>query len=231
VTALYHEAVSRLPGRGLEAAARGLLECLRTASARIQTLAQSRPALRGMGTTATVCTIAGQRLIVAHVGDSRAYLFRAGQLVKLTRDQTLTTLLIERGQLMPEQADDFEFGHVILQALGSAEGIEVDLGALGVSRGDVLLLCSDGLYGCVEHGLIGQALASGKSSAAIADELLTLALEAGAPDNVSLVLARLGGDLPERADAAPILQKLALSPEPVPGAFSRQSTSSSPRIT
>ena len=92
-----------------------------------------------MGTTATVCTFAGDALLIAQVGDSRAYLFRNGRLSQLTRDQTLKNLLVERGQLTPEEAGEFQHTNIILQALGHHGGVEVDLGWVGVSRGDVLL--------------------------------------------------------------------------------------------
>jgi len=200
VTELYRVALGRLPGRSLEAVASGLFDCVNETSRRIEQLAREQPALRGMGTTATVCTVAGDSLIVAHVGDCRAYLLRSGELFRLTRDQTLMALLLERGQLKPEEAQHFEYAHVILQALGSAQGIEMDLGTLPLGRGDVLLLCSDGLHGCVAEHLIACALGRGAPSAHIADELIALGLEAGAPDNLSCVVARFGGALPPRPE-------------------------------
>ncbi len=200
VTELYRGALGRLPGRSLEAAASGLFDCVNEASRWIEQLARERPALRGMGTTATVCTVAGDSLIVAHVGDCRAYLLRGGELVRLTRDQTLMALLLERGQLKPEEAARFEYAHVILQALGSAQGIELDLGSLPLARSDVLLLCSDGLYGCVAEPVIATALSRCTSSARIADELIALGLAGGAPDNLSCIVARFGGALPARTE-------------------------------
>jgi protein phosphatase len=197
---LYRRALGRLPGCSLEAAACGLFDCVREVSQRIEELGRERPALRGMGTTATVCTVSGASLIVAHVGDCRAYLLRAGALVKLTRDQTLMALLLERGQLTAEEARNFEYAHVILQALGSAQGVDVELGTLQLAHGDALLLCSDGLYGCVGDDAIAGALSRHSSSARTADELLELGLAAGAPDNLSCVVARFSGALPARSE-------------------------------
>jgi PPM family protein phosphatase len=200
VTELYRQALGRLPGRSLEAAASTLFDCVRGASQHIEQLARAQPALRGMGTTATVCTLAGDSLIVAHVGDCRAYLLRGGELVRLTRDQTLMALLLERGQLTPEEASRFEYAHVILQALGSAQGVEIELGTVPLARDDVLLLCSDGLYGCVADDAIAGVLSGQASTAHIVDQLLALGLEAGAPDNLSCVVARFGGALPARTE-------------------------------
>jgi protein phosphatase len=206
VAELYRGALARLPGRSLEAAASALIDCVRDASLRIQELARTQFALRGMGTTATVCTLAGNSLIVAHVGDCRAYLLRGGELVRLTRDQTLMALLLERGQLTPEEAANFEYAHVILQALGSAQGIEVELGTVPLARDDVLLLCSDGLYGCVADSVIADVLSRQGRTACMGDQLLTLGLQAGAPDNLSCVVARFGNALPSRSEP-PVLER------------------------
>jgi len=206
IAELYRGARERLPGRSLDAAAGALFDCVRHTSQHIEELARAQPALRGMGTTATVCTLAGDSLVVAHVGDCRAYLLRHGQLVRLTRDQTLMAFLLERGQLTSEQAASFEYAHVILQALGSAQGVEVELGTVPLARGDVLLLCSDGLYGCVADDSIASALSQRERCGPIADELLALGLAAGAPDNLSCVVARFGDGLPARSDP-PVLER------------------------
>jgi serine/threonine protein phosphatase PrpC len=214
VESLFREAAAALPGRSSQGVARGLLEAVRGASRDIEALAQVRVELSRMGTTATVCALAEQQLIVAQVGDSRAYLLRGERLVQLTRDQTLATVLLERGQLTAEQFDSFEYGHVILQALGHAGGVDVDLGELGLADGDTLLICSDGLYGCVDDAQVAKALRAHEPNEAC-DKLIELALEAGAPDNVSCLVARASGALPPR-EAAPQLAKVVLAPEPLP---------------
>ena len=138
-----------------------------------------------MGTTATACALAGDALYLAQVGDSRAYLLRDGCLTQLTRDQTLARLMLERGQITPEELPNFPYGHVILQALGTAERVEVDLTRVRVARGDVLLVCSDGLHGLVPDDTLRAALAAEPSATAACEALVGLALEAGGHDNIT----------------------------------------------
>jgi protein phosphatase len=209
VAALYRGALDRLPGRSADGVARGLVETVTGASAEIEAMARSHAELRRMGTTATVCTIADDSLIVAQVGDSRAYLLRSERLVQLTRDQTLVTLLLERGQLTPDQVKTSEMGHVILQALGHQGGVDVDLGSVRLTRGDVILVCSDGLFGCVDDGAIAGVLRSMASPAACCDELIELALAAGAPDNVTCIVARCESAPDQPPSDPPLLRKVA----------------------
>jgi protein phosphatase len=211
VAAIYRGALQRLPGRSADGVARGLLETVTGASAEIEALARQRAELRRMGTTATVCTIADDSLIVAQVGDSRAYLLRGERLVQLTRDQTLVTLLLERGQLTPEQVKTSEMGHVILQALGHQGGVDVDLGSVRLTQGDVILVCSDGLFGCVDDRIIADVLRSKANPAECCDELIELALAAGAPDNVTCIVAHFEGALGQEPLEAPMLRKVGLA--------------------
>ena len=212
VEALFRTGVASLPGRSEQEVARGLVETVKSASQAVEARAAADRTLARMGTTATVCTFAGDALLIAQVGDSRAYLFRNGRLSQLTRDQTLKNLLVERGQLTPEEAGEFQHTNIILQALGHHGGVEVDLGWVGVSRGDVLLLCSDGLFGCVSDDSIAQALAANADPSAACDLLIRTALQAGAPDNVTCVVAHLDGALPPGSAELPVLQKLELVP-------------------
>jgi len=217
VEALYERGVESLPGRTESEVAQGLVDVVRGASLAIETRAATERGLSRMGTTATVCTFAGDALLVAQVGDSRAYLMRKGALHQLTRDQTLKTLLVERGQLTPEEAGEFQHNNIILQALGHKGGVEVDLGWVGLCRDDVLLVCSDGLFGCVADELIRETLSAGKSPGDTCDVLIRLALDAGAPDNVTCIVAHLGGALPEPSDEAPVLSRLEVPPVPPSG--------------
>jgi serine/threonine protein phosphatase PrpC len=210
VSALYRGAQARLPDPSAEGVARGLFETVLQASAEIEAIGRSQPELRRMGTTATVCTVADRMLFVAHVGDSRAYLLRNGALVQLTRDQTLVTLLLERGQLTPDEVKTSEMGHVILQALGHPGGVDVDLGSVALCRGDILLVCSDGLYGCVDDRTMANVLASKSTPTECCDELVELALLAGGPDNVTCVVARCEGAFDAPGNEPPALRKVAL---------------------
>lgn len=214
VETLFRTSSVSLPGRAESEVALGLVQAVRMASQAIEARALVDRELSRMGTTATVCTVAGDSLLVAQVGDSRAYLLRAGRLHQLTRDQTLKTLLVERGQLTPEQAGEFQHDNIILQALGHKGGVDVDIGWVGLCQDDVLLVCSDGLYGPVPDPLIAQALSASSDPGKACDALIQLALDAGAPDNVTCLVARCHGALPPASGEAPVLRKLELSPAP-----------------
>jgi protein phosphatase len=179
-----------------------LVESLQIAAQRVHAAACDRRELEGMGTTATVCALAGDALFVAQVGDSRAYLLRGGRLTQLTRDQTLATLLMEQGQLTKEDLPGFAFNNVILQALGTTPRVDVDLVRVTVRRGDVLLICSDGLSGPVDDELIRKTLEEAASPVAAAESLIALANAAGGPDNVTAIVAWLAGSALDDGDDA-----------------------------
>jgi protein phosphatase len=193
-----------------DALGRRLLHGVEEASRRVFADAQANGALKGMGTTATVCALTGDSLYIAQVGDSRAYLFRGGRLTQLTRDQTLATLMMEQGQLAPEDVDTFPLAHVILQAVGTAERVEVDLTRVRVVAGDVLLVCSDGLHGPVRHEAMRAVLARATSASAACAELVALANEAGGPDNITCVVARLPGEPRPGPSGPPVPEKASL---------------------
>ena len=148
------------------------------------------PEFRGMGTTLTAARSMGRHLQVVHVGDSRAYLLRGGWLHRLTRDHTYVQLLLDSGQLTPEEAEDFGARHVLVNALGGFdEDVEVDVDHLQLASGDRLLLCSDGLTDLVDDDGIRQVLMECPISADACRRLVDLALERGGKDNVTVVLA------------------------------------------
>jgi PPM family protein phosphatase len=177
-----------------EAAARALHGALEAATRRVFDLAKSTPRLSGMGTTATLMAVLGERVVLAQVGDSRAYLFRKGELTQLTRDQTLAQLMVERGQLAPEEVATFPHANVILQAVGTTESVEVDLRSVGLYQDDVLLVCSDGLHGPVDDGLLADVLSAVEDPAKACAALVDRALAAGGPDNVTCIVARVRGE-------------------------------------
>jgi protein phosphatase len=200
----------------VEAVARRLVAGVEAASREVFTLAAARRSLLGMGTTATACALRGEHLYVAQVGDSRAYLLRRGALTQLTRDQTLATLLVERGQLAPEDVETFEHKNVILQAVGTHERVEVDLTHVTVGKGDVLLVCSDGLHGLVDPARLRDVLDGAPSAEAACQALVDAANEAGGPDNITCVVARLlDGSEPEGAatSAKPALRPRDSEPQ------------------
>ena len=197
---------------------RRLLRAVEEAAARVHAASLASRARRGMGTTATACAIAGDTLYIAQVGDSRAYLQRDGQLTQLTRDQTLAMLMLERGQLTAEEAQSFPLGHVILQAVGTTPRVEVDLTRLRLARGDVLLVCSDGLYGVVSDDAIRAVLAGAPTADAACDALVALANDAGGPDNVTAVVARLRGYALPPPSGPPVPEKAILDDDGPAGA-------------
>jgi len=169
-----------------------LLEAVRLANARVQEKARLTPALRGMGTTLTAAAVVGNHLYFAHVGDSRLCLFRNGTLRALTRDHTLVARLVESGAIRAEDADSHPQKHVLTAAIGVGEEIEPDFPAspLQIEKSDMLLLCTDGLWGQMTELEITEILASNKPEQA-ARALVRLAKDHGGPDNITLQILRV----------------------------------------
>jgi serine/threonine protein phosphatase PrpC len=153
----------------------------------------------GMGTTLTAAYLVNSELAIAHVGDSRAYLFRDGKLQRLTQDHSLVDELVRRGKLTEEQAAEHPQRSIITRALGPEPTVEVDTWTYPVKAGDVLLLCSDGLTSMVPEDRVQEILAANRDLDAAAQALIDDANEAGGRDNITVVLFRLeeaesGGD-------------------------------------
>ena len=164
-----------------------------TANGVIYRYATEHAELRGMGTTATVAGLLGDTLYLSQVGDSRAYLLRNGQARQLTKDQSLIQKLVEAGELTVEEAEFSERRNIILQALGPEAHIKIDLTHQRVRRGDILLLCSDGLSGIVRADEIARAVREEPDLPSVCRRLVTMANEAGGPDNITVVAARFDG--------------------------------------
>lgn len=156
---------------------------------------QDDESLSGMGTTLTVLWLGDHRVYVGHVGDSRAYLLRDGELRQVTNDHSLVAELYRLGQLTREQAENHPMRNVITRAVGTEEGIEVELLTEERRPGDVWLVCSDGLHGMVSDERL-RAVLTANAPRDAADALMTAALKAGGRDNVSLVvlLDKEGGE-------------------------------------
>ena len=176
--------------------AQTLVTAVQEAGARIFLAAKTNRNQHGMGTTSTVAGVFGATLFVGQVGDSRAYLFRGGRLRQITKDQSLVSKLIEAGRLTEEQAESYEHAHIILQALGTADAVSVDLSFIDLRRGDALLLCSDGLSGLATHDQLQEALTEIDDPTTCCLRLIDAANEAGGHDNITVVVARFDGDLP-----------------------------------
>ena len=171
-----------------------LKEALEVANGHIHAYAKAHPEVRGMGTTTTAVGVLGDHFYLTQVGDSRAYLIRNGQAVQLTRDQSLMQRLVEAGELTEEEAAKSERRNIILQALGPDARVKVDLTHQEVRRGDVLVLCSDGLSGQVKREEIAEIVSRERNLPAAADRLIGLANERGGPDNITVVIARFDGE-------------------------------------
>jgi hypothetical protein len=147
-----------------------------------------------MGTTATIAALVDSRLFLAQVGDSRAYLMRNGEVVQVTRDQSLVNQLIEAGQLTEEEAETFEHNNIILQALGTADVVQVDLTYVDVRRGDTLMLCSDGLSGMLRKSEIREILLHCPDPLEACKQLTERANLAGGHDNITVIVAKFDGE-------------------------------------
>jgi protein phosphatase len=156
--------------------------------------AAGHPELRGMGTTATIAALLGDTLYLAQVGDSRGYLVRDGEAIQLTKDQSLMQKLIEAGELTAEEAEHSERRNIILQALGPEPTVKLDLTHQKLRRGDMLVLCSDGLSGVVKPDEIALAIEEEPDLPSACDRLIALANDRGGPDNVTVVVARFDGE-------------------------------------
>ncbi|MDX2184251.1 MAG: Stp1/IreP family PP2C-type Ser/Thr phosphatase [Gemmatimonadaceae bacterium] len=177
-----------------EAFAAAIRDAGSAANARIHKYAGEHPEHRGMGSTATIAGLLGDRLYVAQVGDSRAYLVRNGVASQITKDQSLVQKLVEAGELTAEEAELSERRNIILQALGPEARVKVDLTTQQIRRGDTLVLCSDGLSGQVKADAIAATVLAEPDLMACCKALIDLANNAGGPDNITVIVARFDGD-------------------------------------
>jgi protein phosphatase len=180
-----------------------LIGCLRDtvadATAALAHAVDENPSLEGMGTTLTAIRFAGSRIALVHVGDSRAYLLRGGQLSQITHDDTYVQSLVDSGKLTADEASHHPRKSVILRALNGAE-VDPDISIREARKGDRYLLCSDGLSDVVTATTLLETLASGTPQSCV-DRLIELALRGGGPDNITCIVADVvdlsdGDDLP-----------------------------------
>jgi len=189
---------------------------------------QSHPECAGMGTTCTALAIRDDRIWLAHVGDSRAYLLRGAELKQLSEDQTLVAKMVRDGVLTAEEARTSEHSNVILQALGTSPAVAPELWTegLALAPGDTLIVSSDGLHGLVEDDVIAE-VAGRMAPTEACHELVRRALAAGGHDNVSVgvfrAFAAASGAATSENDTRPIAaMDAARSTRQVP-VFERQS--------
>ena len=190
-----------LGGKGESVLLDELRQSVEAADRSVMDAAHANYQLAGMGTTLTVGYCVGADLYVVHAGDSRAYLFREGHLEQVTCDHTLVQLLVENGIITPEAAKTHARRNVVTNVVGGPQaGVHSEIHKIRLRGGDLLLLCSDGLTEVLDDAAIAAALASADEPHQLANRLVIRALEGGAPDNVTVVVARYQpGDEPPAA--------------------------------
>jgi protein phosphatase len=165
-----------------------LREAVQEANANLRDMVAADSELQGMGTTVTAVLTDGDYTWLAHVGDSRAYLLRDGELHQLTRDHTFVQQLVDEGRLAPEDVSTHPQRSLITRALDGRDVVELDLDRLDLRPGDRLLLCSDGLSGVVSDASIAEVLRDSTPDEAVR-RLVDLALRGGGPDNITCIVA------------------------------------------
>jgi protein phosphatase len=168
-----------------------LCSAIQLANKAIHEAAKSNPQLHGMGTTLAAIMIQGRKLSIAHVGDSRIYLVRAGEIEQLTDDHTLVYEQVKHDLISKEEAEQSTIRHVLTRALGIAPFVDVDLDEMTLAEGDVLILCSDGLSGMISDQEILLTAASLDNPSVACQKLITMANEKGGKDNITVVTGYL----------------------------------------
>jgi PPM family protein phosphatase len=178
------------PRPGLSSITNRLLSAVRCAHSAVYKLASDDPDLRGMGATIVAAWVQDETLSLAHVGDSRAYRLRSGNIEQLTHDHSLVAEQVRLGLLTSEQAADSKLQTVLTRALGHSEIVDVDVQEHVIRNGDTFLLCSDGLSRMVSDAAIAGAVGESLGLQAASDRLIQMANNAGGEDNITAVLFR-----------------------------------------
>jgi serine/threonine protein phosphatase PrpC len=167
-----------------------LREALTKANSRVFSEAQTNPDLRGMGTTTSALVVRGTQAWFAHVGDSRIYMVRGDAVKQLTEDHSLVATMVREGLLTAQEAENHPRRNVLQRSIGVGEEVEIDVrGPIELQENDTFVLCSDGLHGLVKENEIKEVAKLPIHQAA--NEFVKLALERGAPDNVTVIVARI----------------------------------------
>jgi protein phosphatase len=219
VDIIYQRMAIGEPPKDRDDLAARLVHAIESAGLRIFSEAKLDRSRRGMGTTSTIAALMDDHLFLGQVGDSRAYILRGDRLVQVTRDQSLVNQLIEAGQLTEEEAETFEHNNIILQALGTADTVQVDLTYVHLRKGDTLMLCSDGLSGMVRNDEIREVLRSTDDPLEACKALTDRANQAGGHDNITVVVAKFEGPglrEPSREDVDGLRYQKYPLPDPPP---------------
>ena len=178
-----------IAGRPAEEPADALCQAISVANAVVYRESGLSDSLHGMGTTLTAALLTETQCFVAHIGDSRAYLLRDGELSRLTVDHSMVQDLINQGKITSSDAETHPQRHVLTRALGIVGSVQCDSSEHRLMQRDVLLLCTDGLTRVLSDNEISKVLMSDTVGEAKASILVSLAMERGAPDNVTVLLA------------------------------------------
>ena len=171
-----------------------LTSAVHVANKKIYDAAEANPEQHGMGATLTAAWIHGSKLSIAHVGDSRAYLLRSGNLQQLTSDHSLVAEQVRRGILTAAEAEESEMQSVLLRALGALPDIEVDTDEHVLFARDIVMLCCDGLTRMVTEPEIAGTLQAEIDATKAAEKLIALANERGGVDNITVIVVRVGAE-------------------------------------
>ncbi len=206
ISEIYYSQKDRDPSGALS-------DAIVEANRRIFDRAQTETGLKGMGTTAVIAVLLGGELHLAHVGDSRCYLVREGEIRQLTEDHSLVHQMVRDGLITPEEARNHPEGHILNRSIGVSPEVEADLlqPPLPLRPGDRIILCSDGLTGQVSDDEIQAAIESAPPQVAV-EKLIALANERGGPDNITVQIARAGSGAPKRRADGVTMQRAALRP-------------------
>jgi protein phosphatase len=197
-----HLVISRLAGLDQPygsppEAERALRDAIGDSAIELIDTVHTRPELAGMGTTVSALVMVDDYAVIAHIGDSRIYLYRDGALTQITTDHTFVQRLVDSGRITPEEARYHPRRSVLMRVLGDMDAEpELDTFIMPTQPGDRWLLCSDGLSGVVDDPHTAKALGAGLAPGRTADVLLKQALDGGAPDNVTIVIVDVGGQHP-----------------------------------
>ncbi len=177
-----------------------ILMAIEKANNQIYNIAQTNPAFSGMGTTVTLGLRVDNQLYLGHVGDSRAYLVRGGEIVRLTRDHSVVEGLVRAGMITQEEAKHHPDRHKIFRCLGNSPNVFIDTykeigneDSLIIRGGDNLIFCSDGLTSCVSDNEILAVVVGAKSAHYSCEQLVSMANEEGSKDNISIIVVKSRG--------------------------------------
>lgn len=167
-----------------------LIEAINSANSTIYNMSLDKQALYGMGTTITACVIEKDKVTAAQVGDSRLYLIRDEMITQITKDHSLVEMLIENGSITKEDAKHHPQKNVITRAIGTDKEVTADIYEFSICKGDIILLCSDGLVNMVEDEKILSIITRSRTFEKTADKLIAEAENAGGNDNITVILIK-----------------------------------------